>query len=56
MERFLGNTDAQVIDTEGMRHKAAEELRRFLEIRSQVFDLMAEADRLAAIIRQKVAS
>jgi hypothetical protein len=56
MERFLGNADVQPIDTEGMRHKAGEELRRFLEIRSQVFDLMAEADRLAAIIRQKATS
>ncbi len=56
MERFLRNTSVQPINTEGMRHKAAEELTRFLEIRSQVFDLMAEADRLAAIIRQKATS
>jgi hypothetical protein len=56
MERFLDSADAQPIGTEAMRHKADEELTRFLEIRSQVFDLMAEADRLAAIIRQKVAS
>ncbi|SNT20609.1 hypothetical protein SAMN05880556_13426 [Azospirillum sp. RU38E] len=56
MERFLNNADAQPIGTEAMRHKADEELKRFLEIRSQVFDLMAEADRLAAIIRQKAAS
>lgn len=56
MEQFLGSTDAQLIGTEAMRHKAGEELVRFLEIRSQVFELMAEADRLAAIIRQKVAN
>lgn len=56
MERFLSAAGAQPIDTEGMRHKAGEELMRFLEIRSQVFDLMAEADRLAAIIRRKATS
>ena len=56
MEQFLGSADAQPIGMEAMRHKAGEELLRFLEIRSQVFDLMAEADRLAAIIRQKVAN
>lgn len=53
LERFLGNPAAELIDTEGMRRKAAEELKRFLEIRSQVFDLITEADFLAAIIRQK---
>lgn len=56
MERFLGGANAQPINTEAMRHRAGEELKQFLEIRSQVFDLMAEADRLAAIIRQKVAN
>lgn len=56
MEQFLGSAAAQPISTEAMRHKAGEELARFLEIRSQVFDLMAEADRLAVIIRQKVAN
>ncbi len=56
MEKFLSSADAQPINTEAMRHKAGEELKRFLEIRSQVFDLMAEADRLAVIIRQKSAS
>jgi hypothetical protein len=55
MERFLGNADAQPVGTEAMRHNASVELERFLEIRSQVFELMAEADRLAAIIRQKAA-
>jgi hypothetical protein len=38
-----------------MRHVAGEELKQFLEIRAQVFDLMAEADRLATIIRRKMA-
>lgn len=56
MERFLGNAEPQLIDTESMKHKAAEELMRFLKIRAQVFDLMAEADRLAAIIRRKATS
>ena len=55
MERFLGSAATQPINTEAIRHKANEELKRFLEIRSQVFDLMAEADRLAVIIRQKAA-
>jgi hypothetical protein len=53
IERFLGSADAQTTGTEAMRHKAGEELKRFLEIRTQVFELMAEADRLAAVIRQK---
>lgn len=55
MERFLGNADAQKIGSDAMRHNAGEELKRFLEIRAQIFDLMAEADRLAAIIRQRAA-
>lgn len=54
MEVFLGTVGAQPVGTETMRHKAEEELERFLQIRGQIFDLMAEADRLAAIIRQKV--
>jgi len=56
MEVFLSRTEAQPIDTEVMRQRAGDELARFLEIRSQVFDLIAEADRLAAIIRQKVSN
>ena len=54
MEKFLGSSDALPIGTEAMKEKAPDEYVRFLEIRRQVFDLMAEADRLAAIIRQKV--
>lgn len=53
MEKFLSHTDAQSAGTEVMRRNAGAELARFLEIRGQVFDLMAEADRLAAIIREK---
>lgn len=53
MEKFLSSADAQPIGTEAMRHKAGQELERFLEIRSQVFELMTEADRLAVAIRQK---
>jgi hypothetical protein len=56
MEQFLGTVDSKPIGMEVMSDQAGEELTRFLEIRSQVFDLMAEADRLAAIIRQKVAN
>ncbi len=55
IERFLGGVNVQTPSTEAMRHKAGEELRRFLELRTQVFELMAEADRLAATIRQKAA-
>ena len=53
MERFVRSTDDQIINPDGMRQQATEELKRFREIRSQIFELMAEADRLAAIIRQK---
>jgi hypothetical protein len=55
MERFLERADAQTTNNEAMRHVAGEELKQFLEIRAQVFDLMAEADRLATIIRRKMA-
>ena len=55
IERFLGSADAKTVSTEAMRHKAGEELKCFLEIRTQVFALIAEADRLAGIIRQKAA-
>lgn len=47
MERFLGKAHALSVASE-----ADENLERFRMIRSQVFDLMAEADRLAAVIRQ----
>jgi hypothetical protein len=53
MQAFLSVPAAQPVGTEDMRHKAGEELERFLEIRSQIFALMAEADRLAVVIRQK---
>ncbi len=56
IERFLRSTDEQIINPDGMRQQATEELKRFREIRSQIFELMAEADRLAAIIRQKETS
>ncbi len=56
MEQFLSCADAQPINPEAMRHKADEELKQFLAIRSQVFSLMAEADRLATIIRHKAAT
>lgn len=55
MEQFLGSANARPIGTVAMRHNADEDLKRFLEIRSQVFDLLAEADRLAISIRQKTA-
>ena len=55
MERFLGRGAPQSTSIEVMRQIADGEFKRFDEIRSQVFDLIAEADRLAAIIRQKAA-
>lgn len=54
MERFLGTVNARPISPETMRRNADENLKRFLEIRSQVFALLEEADRLAVSIRQKV--
>lgn len=54
LQHFLSGADAQPQGTDAMRQKAGAELERFLEIRSQVFDLMAEADRLAIAIRRKV--
>lgn len=56
MERFLGNANAQKFDIEVMEREAGHELMRFYEVQSEVFNLMAEADRLAAIIRQKAGS
>jgi hypothetical protein len=56
MKRFLRDTNVQSINTESMGHEVTAELTQFLAIRSQVFDLMAEADRLAVIIRQKATS
>lgn len=53
MTKFLKNTKTKMNETDDARHKAADEMKRFLEIRTQVFDLMAEADRLADLIRQK---
>ncbi|WP_373320119.1 HNH endonuclease [Ruegeria spongiae] len=55
IERFLC-AHAAPDDHEVIRNKAPEELNQFLEIRSQIFSLMAEADQLAKIIRQKAKS
>lgn len=54
IEKFLSDANAQPIGIDDMRRKAGPELEKFLEVRSQIFDLMKEADRLAAIIREKV--
>lgn len=56
MERFLVKTDAQPVAAAAMRLRAGDELQRFLDIRAQVFALIAEADRLAAIIRKEASS
>lgn len=50
MEQFLGSAD-----TQPMAHRSDEELNRFFELRSKVFELMSEMDKLAANIRQKAA-
>lgn len=55
MTKFLDSADAQPVTMEDMRHKAKAELQRFIEIRTQVFELMEEADDLAKIIRMKSA-
>ncbi len=53
MTKFLDSADAQPVTMEDMRHKAKAELQRFIDIRTQVFELMEEADDLAKIIRLK---
>ena len=53
MENFLDSAATQTIGTSEIRRNAESELDQFINIRSQIFELMAEADRLAAIIRQK---
>ncbi|WP_319496114.1 HNH endonuclease [uncultured Cohaesibacter sp.] len=55
MERFLHNHSASD-DLEIIQRKAPEELRQFRQVRSEIFQLMAEADRLAAVIREKAAT
>lgn len=55
IERFLSGADIRPTTTESMCHDADENLQRFREIRSQVFELLVEADRLAANIRIKTA-
>lgn len=53
MEKFLAGAESKRSSTEEMRHYAKAELERFLEIRATIFDLIAEADQLAAIIRRR---
>jgi len=52
MERFL-HAHAAPDDYEIIQSKAPEELRQFLQIRAEIFRLMAEADQLAEKIRKK---
>jgi hypothetical protein len=51
MECFLGNVEISNGGAEP-QNGAPEELERFLSIRGKIFELMAKADELAAIIRQ----
>lgn len=53
MEKFLEGVNTEPLVSKNRRLEAEWELKRFLEIRSQVFELMKEADGPAAIIRQK---
>ena len=53
MENFLGSAATLPISTAEIRRNAEAELDLFLNVRTRIFELMAEADRLAAIIRQK---
>jgi 5-methylcytosine-specific restriction endonuclease McrA len=53
LEKFLSRTTAAAFTMEDMRHHARDELERFLEVRSQVFSLLVEADELAAVIRNR---
>jgi hypothetical protein len=53
MERFLSRPGPATLTQEQMHAFAAPELKRFLQIRTEVFELMKEADALAATIRQR---
>lgn len=53
LAEFLREDDIKSIGTAVMRHEVTDEMKRFLEIRTKIFELMAEADRLAADIRDK---
>lgn len=55
-EQFLSKANAALISTEDMRRCASGELVRFFEIREQVFNLLKEADELAAVIRKSATS
>jgi HNH endonuclease len=51
IENFLARARKELLVPSETRHHAERELKRFLEIRSQVFESMKEADALAAVIR-----
>ncbi|MBD9529808.1 HNH endonuclease [Paracoccus sp. PAR01] len=53
LTEFLRDNDIKAMGTAAMRHEATDEMKRFIEIRTQIFELMAEADQLAADIRDK---
>lgn len=53
MESFLDSRDAQPTTIEQMRVSAPNELDRFFAIRTEVFQLLKEADDLAVEIRRK---
>lgn len=53
IERFLTPLESQQVAPEQFQRLAGKEMARYLEIRQLVFDLLQEADGLAASIRQK---
>ena len=53
IEKFLNATDAKPVTLDVMKQIAPDEMRRFAEIKDEVFRLMAEADDLAEVIRNK---
>ena len=56
IERFLGGSRGSRVGDILIRDVAGREFARFLEIRQQVFELIREADVLAATIRAKVSA
>ncbi|NIY77926.1 HNH endonuclease [Celeribacter sp. HF31] len=54
MEKFLSADEARPTTMDDIRNAAQPELDRFLEIRSEVFRLLEEADAVAKSIRQKL--
>lgn len=50
---FLRGNAVPASGAAAIRHEATDQMKRFLEVRKEIFELMAEADRLAADIRER---